>query len=125
MKKIVTSEHAPAAIGPYSQGVIHNNTLYTSGQLPIDPATGELVDSGITKQTHQVMKNLSFIVEEAGGKMENILKATVLLTDLGNFAAVNEVYATYFPANPPARICYQVVALPKGAQVEIDAICAL
>jgi len=125
MKKIVTSEQAPAAIGPYSQGVIHNNTLYTSGQLPIDPTTGELVEGDIAKQTHQVMKNLSFIVEEAGGKMENMLKATVLLTDLGNFTTVNEVYATYFPTNPPARICYQVVALPKGAQVEIDAICAL
>ena len=125
MKKIVSTANAPAAIGPYSQATLHNQTLYVSGQLPIDPATGDLVLGGISEQTHQVMKNIAAIVEAAGGKLENVLKATVLLTDLANFAAMNEVYGSYFPQNPPARICYQVVALPKGAEVEIDVICAI
>ena len=125
MKKIVSTGNAPAAIGPYSQATVHNQTLYVSGQLPIDPATGELVTGDIVQQTHQVMKNISAIVEAAGGKMENVLKATVLLTDLANFAEMNEVYGSYFPQNPPARICYQVVALPKGAIVEIDVVCAI
>jgi len=125
MKKIISTNNAPAAIGPYSQATVHNNVLYVSGQLPIDPATGELVAGDITQETHRVMQNVAAIVEAAGGKMENVLKATILLTDMNNFAAVNQVYETYFPANPPARICYQVVALPKGVQVEVDAICAL
>jgi len=125
MKKIISTEQAPAAIGPYSQATVHNGTLYVSGQLPIDPETGELVEGDVTQEAHQVLKNLRAIIEAAGSKMENVLKATVLLTDLGNFAAVNQVYAEYFPANPPARICYQVTALPKGAQVEIDAVCAI
>jgi len=125
MKKIVSTDNAPAAIGPYSQATVHNQTLYVSGQLPIDPATGEMVAGDIAQETHQVMKNITAIVEAAGGKMENVLKATVLLTDLANFTAMNEVYGSYFPQNPPARICYQVVALPKGARVEVDAIVVL
>ena len=125
MKKTVNTTQAPAAIGPYSQATVHNETLYISGQLPIDPANGELVTGDITTQTHQAMKNLSAIIEAAGSKMENVLKTTILLTDLGHFAQVNEAYAAYFSCEPPARICYQVSALPKGAQVEIDAICAL
>jgi len=125
MKKIVSTGNAPAAIGPYSQATVHNQTLYVSGQLPIDPTTGELVTGDIAEQTHQVMKNITAIVEAAGGKLENVLKATVLLTDLANFAAMNEVYGSYFPQSPPARICYQVVALPKGAIVEIDVVCAV
>ena len=125
MKKTISTTNAPAAIGPYSQGTIHNNTIYVSGQLPIDPATGELIQGDIKAQTHMVMKNISAIIESGGGKLQNALKITVLLTDLTNFAAVNEVYATYFPENPPARICYQVTALPKGAEIEIDAVCAL
>ena len=122
-KQVISTQNAPGAIGPYSQGVKHNNTLYISGQLPIDTATGELVEGDISVQTHQVMKNLKAIVEAAGGTMEGLLKTTILLTDLGNFAAANEAYGSYFPQNPPARICYQVTALPKGAQVEIDGIC--
>ena len=125
MKKIISTGNAPAAIGPYSQATVHNQTLYVSGQLPIDPTTGEMVAGDIAQETHQVMKNIAAIVEAAGGNMENVLKATVLLTDLANFAAMNEVYGSYFPQNPPARICYQVVALPKGARVEVDAIVAL
>ena len=125
MKKIISTGNAPAAIGPYSQATVHNQTLYVSGQLPIDPTTGEMVAGDIAQETHQVMKNIAAIVEAAGGNMENVLKATVLLTDLANFAAMNEVYGSYFLQNPPARICYQVVALPKGARVEVDAIVAL
>ncbi|MCL2202640.1 MAG: RidA family protein [Defluviitaleaceae bacterium] len=125
MKKIVNTDKAPAAIGPYSQATAHNGTLYVSGQLPIDPATGEFPSTDIQAQTHQVMKNLAAIIEAAGSKMENILKCTILLTDMAHFAPMNETYASYFPAGPPARICYQVCALPKGAIVEIDAIVAV
>ena len=125
MKKIISTINAPGAIGPYSQATAHNQTLYVSGQLPINPATGELVAGDISAQTHQVMQNLAAIVDAAGSKMENILKCTILLTDMSYFTAVNEAYAIYFPEEPPARICYQVVALPKGADVEIDAVCVL
>jgi len=125
MKKIVNTTKAPAAIGPYSQGTVHNGTLYVSGQLPINPESGEMVTGDIKAETTMVLKNLEAIVTEAGGKLENILKATILLTDMGDFAAVNEVYGGFFPSEPPARICYQVCGLPKGARVEIDAICAL
>ena len=125
MKKIINTTNAPVAIGPYSQATVHNNTLYVSGQLPIDPASGDLVTADISSQTTQAMQNLKAIIEAAGGKMENILKTTILLTDLANFASVNEAYAAFFPSEPPARICYQVTALPKGAEVEIDAIVGL
>ena len=125
MKKIISTLNAPAAIGPYSQGIAFGGTLYISGQLPIDPATGELIKSGIADETRQALKNMAAIVEAAGGKMENMLKTTILLTDLSNFTAVNEVYAEFFPGNPPARACYQVSALPKGADIEIEGICGM
>jgi 2-iminobutanoate/2-iminopropanoate deaminase len=125
MKETVYTKNAPSAKGLYSQATINNGTLYVSGQLPINPETGKIQAETITEQTHQVMKNLTTIVEAAGGKLENALKCTVLLTDIAHFAQMNEVYASYFPADPPARICYQVSALPLGAIVEIDAICAL
>jgi len=125
MKKVVNTVNAPAAIGPYSQGTVHGNTLYVSGQLPIDPATGELVAGDIAVQTTRAMENLKAIIEAAGGKMEDVLKTTILLTDLANFVAVNGAYGAFFPDAPPARICYQVTALPKGAEVEIDAIVGL
>ena len=125
VKKVVSTNKAPAAIGPYSQATVCSGVLYVSGQLPIDPESGELVAGDIGTQTRRVMQNLTAIVEAAGGKPENILKTTILLTDLGNFAAVNEAYGSFFASEPPARICYQVSALPKGAEVEIDAICAL
>ena len=122
MKKIIHTTQAPAAIGPYSQGTVYGDTLYVSGQLPIDPATGQLVTGDIKAQTTQVLDNLSAIVEAAGTTLNQVLKATILLTDMAYFADVNQVYASYFPENPPARICYQVSALPLGAKVEIDAI---
>ncbi|MCL2190129.1 MAG: RidA family protein [Defluviitaleaceae bacterium] len=125
MKKIINTKNAPAAIGPYSQATVHNGTLYVSGQLPIDPGSGEICGTDIKAQTTLVMQNLKAIVEAAGAKLENILKCTILLTDMAHFAQMNETYAGFFPSDPPARICYQVTALPKGAIVEIDAIVAL
>ena len=125
MKTSVNTTKAPAAIGPYVQATVHNNTVYVSGQLPIDPATGEFCPGGIKEQTTQVMKNLVAILEAAGSGVDKLLKCTILLTDMVDFAAMNEVYASFFPGEPPARICYQVCALPKGALVEIDGIAAV
>ena len=124
MKTIVHSDKAPAAIGPYSQATSFGGVIYVSGQLPIDPATGELVEGDIAVQTKQVMKNLAAIVEAAGSSMDKLLKTTILLTDMGHFTQMNEAYSSCLQGAPPARICYQVTALPKGAIVEIDAICA-
>lgn len=124
MKKVISTKNAPAAIGPYSQGTVHNNTLYISGQLPIDPATGKIVEGSITNQTNQALENLRAIVEEAGTTLDNMLKVTILLTSMADFQEVNTAYSNYFINNPPARICYQVSALPLGAQVEIDGVCA-
>jgi len=125
MKTIVNTKSAPAAIGPYSQGTIHNGTLYVSGQLPINPTTGELSSGDIKEQTTLVMTNLKAIVEAAGSDLKKVLKCTILLTDMTNFAAMNEAYGAFFKEEPPARICYQVSVLPKGAIVEIDAVCAV
>jgi len=125
MRTIVNTEKAPAAIGPYSQATVHNGVVYVSGQLPICPLTGEVSTGDIAQQTHLVMSNLAAIIEAAGSSVDNILKATILLTDMADFAKMNEVYASFFTGAPPARICYQVCALPKGVSVEIDAICAV
>jgi len=125
MKKVISTTKAPAAIGPYSQGVVHGGVIYVSGQLPINPATGELCGGDISEQTTLVLENMRAIVEAAGSNMSNVLKTTILLTDLSHFAKVNEAYGVFFPSEPPARACYQVCALPKGADVEIEAICAL
>ena len=124
MKKIVASKNAPGAIGPYSQANVHGGVIYVSGQLPLDTATGKIVEGDVGEQTKKVLENLKAIVEEAGSNLGNVLKCTVLLTDMANFAKMNEVYGKFFPENPPARICYEVCALPLGAEVEIDAICA-
>ena len=124
MKKTIATKNAPIAIGPYSQANVHNGVIYVSGQLPIDPGTGKLITGDIGEQTTQVLENIKAIVEAAGGSMGNVLKCTVLLKDIGNFAKMNEAYAKFFPENPPARITYQVCAMPLGAEVEIDAICA-
>jgi 2-iminobutanoate/2-iminopropanoate deaminase len=125
MKKIVSTKNAPQAIGPYSQATIHGDVIYVSGQLPINPATGELFQGDISAQTTLVLQNIAAIVEAAGSNMEHMLKTTILLTDLSHFAQVNDAYAKFFPSNPPARACYQVAALPKGADIEIEAICAI
>jgi 2-iminobutanoate/2-iminopropanoate deaminase len=125
MKEIIATKDAPEALGPYSQATAHNGTLYISGQIPIDPATGELCTGSFAEQTTRSMKNVIAIARAAGADAGNILKTTILLTDIGAFAEVNEAYAKFFSENPPARACYQVAALPKGANVEIEAVCAL
>ena len=121
MKKIIASPAAPAAIGPYSQAVELNGTLFVSGQLPVNPLDG-LMPEGIEAQTRQSLDNVFAILKEAGLGADNVAKTCVLLQDIKDFGAMNAIYAEYFPNDKPARICYQVAALPKGALVEIDAI---
>ena len=119
-KTAICTEHAPSAIGPYSQAVCsQGQTISVSGQIPIDPATGEFVEGGIVEQTHQCLKNIRAILKEAGASMANVVEVAVMLTDINDFAAMNEVYAEYFESPYPARAAFQVSALPKGAQVEI------
>ena len=120
LKKIVTP-NAPAAIGPYSQAIVCGNMLYTSGQIPLDPATGELVGSDITAQAEQVMKNLAAVLTEAGATFGSVVKTTCFLADMADFAAFNAVYAKYFTENP-ARSCVAVKTLPKNALVEVEVI---
>ena len=122
MKKIILSSKAPAPIGPYSQAIEANGTLYVSGQIPIDPATGEVVAGGIEPQAKQVMQSLKAILEEAGYTFDQVVKTTILLDDLSNFAKVNEIYGGYFGEGAPARETYQVAKLPKGVAVEISCI---
>jgi len=122
MKKIISTDKAPKAIGPYSQAVEANNTLYISGQIPINPETGILIGGDIKKQTELVMKNIGAILEEAGFSYIDVVKSTCLLSDIKNFAAMNEVYAKYYPTDPPARAAYAVVSLPLGALIEIETI---
>lgn len=122
MKKItINTDKAPAAIGPYAQGMQYGNTIYTSGQLPINMQTGEL-ESEIKQATKASLDNVKAVLETCGATMDNILKVTIFLKDLSDFVAMNEVYTTYFPSNPPARSCVQVAKLPKDAVIEIEAI---
>ncbi len=118
----ISTEHAPGAIGPYSQAVISDGLMFTSGQLPIDPATGKIPDASIEEMAHIVFKNLQAIAKEAGMTLADAVKTTVFLTDLGNFQAVNEVYAQHFKEPYPARSAIQVAALPLGAEIEVEAI---
>lgn len=122
MKQAITTQNAPAAIGPYSQAIESNGTVYVSGQLPIDPATGEFAVGGIQAEARQSLTNISNILKEAGMSMANVAKVTVLLADIKDFAAVNEVYQEFFEAPYPARSAFAVAALPKGANIEIEAI---
>jgi 2-iminobutanoate/2-iminopropanoate deaminase len=122
MKKIIMTKNAPGAIGPYSQAVLAGNTLYISGQIPIDPATGEFAGSDIVSQTQQVFQNIQAILDEAGYGFENVVKMTVLLKDMGDFGAMNEVYATFFKGDFPARAAFAVAGLPRGALVEIETV---
>ena len=121
MKKIIASPLAPKAVGPYSQAVENNGTIYVSGQLPIDGSTGKMAE-GIEEQTRQSLTNIGHILHEAGYDYADVAKVTVLLDDIGDFAAMNGVYATFFTEQMPARVCYEVAKLPMGAKVEIDAI---
>jgi 2-iminobutanoate/2-iminopropanoate deaminase len=122
MKKIIITTNAPAAIGPYSQAVEVNGTLYVSGQIPIDPSTGKLVDGGITEQTQQVFRNIGAILTEAGYKFSDVVKSTCLLSDIADFKAMNEVYSGFYPENKPARAAYAVKGLPMSALIEIETI---
>lgn len=120
MEKIVTNK-APKAIGPYSQGMIVGNMVYTSGQIPINPETGEMVDNDIVKQTHQAINNLSNVLLAAGSNLDNVIKTTVFVKNISDFSTINEIYATYFK-NSPARSLVEVAALPKNALIEIECI---
>ncbi len=122
MKKIISTDGAPKAVGAYSQGVAFSGIVFTSGQLPINPATGELNTGDIASQAEQSMKNVKAIVEAAGLTMDDILKVTILLADIADFAVVNQVYESFFKGNYPARSCYAVKNIPKGAGIEIEAI---
>ncbi len=122
MKKAIATQQAPAAIGPYSQAIEAGGMLFVSGQLPIDPATGEFAPGGVKELTEQSLKNMQHILREAGLEMGNVVKTTVFLADMADFAEMNEVYARYFPAPAPARSAVAVKTLPKGARVEIECI---
>ena len=124
MKRVIFTENAPAPIGPYSQAVENNGMLFISGQVPIDPATGKIVEGGISEQTRQVMENIRTIVNAAdfGNDLSNMLKCTIYLSDMSLFVPMNEVYGTYFPTQPPARATIAVKGLPLGALVEIEAV---
>ncbi len=122
MKKIVSTKEAPAAIGPYSQGTIACGMIFVSGQIPVDPATGEFVSDDIKEQTEQSLKNLQAVLKQAGATLDDVVKTGVFIQNMDDFAVVNEVYAKYFSKNCPARSCVEVGKLPKGALVEIEAI---
>jgi 2-iminobutanoate/2-iminopropanoate deaminase len=121
-KKVVQTEKAPKAIGPYSQAIQAGNFLFLSGQIPLDPVTGELVKGDIPRQARQVLENLKGVLESQHLGMEDLVKVTIFLKDMGNFSQVNEVYATYFPSLPPARSTIEVAGLPRDADIEIEAI---
>ncbi|MGH8742806.1 MAG: RidA family protein [Burkholderiales bacterium] len=122
MKEIIQTEHAPQAIGPYSQAVKTNGMVFASGQIPIDPQTGQLVSGGIAEQTEQVLKNLDAVLAAAGSGLDRVVKTTVFLVDMQEFAAMNEVYGRFFTNEPPARATVQAARLPRDARVEIEAI---
>jgi len=123
--KKITTEKAPSAIGPYSQGIIANGFLYTAGQIPLDPASGKMVEGGIVEQTNRVMQNIQEVLSAAGVSWNEVVKTTVYLNDLSNFPTVNDVYGKWLGDARPARSTVQVTALPRGALVEIDAIAAV
>jgi 2-iminobutanoate/2-iminopropanoate deaminase len=122
MKKIVSTDRAPKAIGPYSQAVVANGFVFVSGQVPLDPVTGQIVAGGIAEQTARVFENIRNVLEAAGSSLDQAVKTTVYLKDMGDFAPMNEVYARYFPANPPARATVEAARLPRDVRIEIDCI---
>jgi 2-iminobutanoate/2-iminopropanoate deaminase len=122
MRKVIASSEAPAAVGPYSQAIAAGNTLYCAGQIPLDPASGEIVSGGIAAQTARVLDNIAGVLRANGMEFSNVVKATVFMTDLADFSEMNAVYGRYFQPPFPARSTVQVVALPRGAQVEIEVI---
>ena len=122
MKQTIKTEDAPGAIGPYSQAIVAGGFVFLSGQIPLDPATGQFVEGGIAEQTEQVLRNLSKVLEAAGTSLARVVKTTVFLADMGDFAAMNEVYGRFFVENPPARSTVEAARLPRDARVEIDLI---
>ena len=124
-KSAIETSNAPGAIGPYSQGMRTGDLLFTSGQLPIDPTTGKMVEGSVADRAHQAIKNLKAVIEAAGGGLTDVVKTTVFLSDIGDFQEVNTVYAEYFEAPFPARSAFQVAALPLGADLEIEAVVAI
>jgi 2-iminobutanoate/2-iminopropanoate deaminase len=125
MRQAISTDQAPKAIGPYSQAVRAGNLLFVSGQIPINPATGNMIDGDIAAQTRRVFENLSAILKAAGGSLENVVRTTVFLADMEDFAAMNEVYASFFSTPAPARSTVQAARLPKDARIEIDASAAM
>ena len=124
-RRIIDTADAPKAVGPYSQAVTAGNMLFCSGQIPLDPGTGKLIDGDVTEQTARVLENLGAVLRANGMTFGHVVKTTVFMTDLGEFAEMNDVYAGYFPKDQPARSTIQVAALPKGARVEIEAVAAM
>ena len=124
-RKVIATDGAPGAVGPYSQAISTGSLVFTAGQVPIDPATGRVTATTIEDQTRQALSNVKAILEAAGSSLDRAVKMTVFMTDLGDFAAMNGVYAEFFPSDPPARSAVQVVALPLGAQIEIEAVAAI
>ena len=124
MKKVISTAEAPQAIGPYSQAIEAGGFVLVSGQIPLIPASGELVEGSVEVQTARVLENLKAILEAAGSSLESVVKTTVYITNMDDFAKVNGIYGQYFQENPPARVCVEVSKLPKGALVEIDVIAA-
>ena len=122
MKQVISTEMAPGAIGPYSQAIKTGNMIFCSGQIPIDPSTGEFVSQDVTEQTEQVFKNLTAVLEAAGASLDDVVKTTVFLADMGEFAAMNDVYSRHFVDNKPARATVQAAKLPRDARVEIECI---
>ncbi len=125
MKQIISTEHAPKAIGPYSQAVAWNGLVYLSGQIALDPESGQLVDGGITEQTERVLENLKAVLEAAGSDLAHVLKTTVFLKDMAEFAHMNEIYGHYFAENPPARATVEAARLPRDVRVEIECVAAI
>jgi len=124
-KQIIHTEHAPAAVGPYSQAIVANGFVFTAGQVALIPAEGKLLEGDVQAQTRQVMQNLKAVLEAAGTSLDNIVKTTVFLADIGDFAAMNEIYGEFFSENPPARSAFEVANLPLGALVEIECVALL
>jgi 2-iminobutanoate/2-iminopropanoate deaminase len=122
MKQIIATDNAPKAIGPYSQAVAHNGLVYLSGQIPLDPATNQLVEGDITVQTERVLENIQAVLEASGSSLTKVLKTTVYLKNMADFPKMNEIYGRYFAENPPARSTVEAARLPRDVQVEIDAI---
>jgi 2-iminobutanoate/2-iminopropanoate deaminase len=124
-KRVIRTDNAPAAIGPYSAGIVAGKFVFTAGQIGLNPENGQMVEGGVKEQARRALTNLKAILEAAGSSLENVVKTTVFLQDMADFTKVNEVYAEFFTANPPARSAVQVAALPKNARVEIEAIALL